>query len=108
MAETQVIVVDPKAQAQKQLVDELEKLKANPLDRAPEGGYFLSDDGRSAHDAHGNKVDIRPEDQEQARKIRAMRPGGAQAEAEAQAGDAAPAPKKAAKKNASKKKGAKK
>lgn len=55
MADTErIIVVDPAAQARQQLVEDMKRLKANPLDVTIPGGYFIVN-GKPV-DADGNPV----------------------------------------------------
>lgn len=58
----QVIVVNAEAQARQQMIEDMKRLKANPLDRSIPGGYFLDYPGaETAHDANGNPVPFRSE-----------------------------------------------
>lgn len=55
MADTErIIVVDPGALARQQLVEDMKRLKENPLDVTVPGGYFLVN-GKPV-DADGNPV----------------------------------------------------
>lgn len=61
MADTErVIIVNPEQQARQQLVEDMKRLKANPIDRTIPGGYFIGADGKP-HDANGEPVKERSE-----------------------------------------------
>ena len=70
MAEREVIIVDPNAQARDQLVKDLKAYEKNPIDRSPKpGGYFLNADGSGAHDANGHPVELRSQDKAHADEL---------------------------------------
>lgn len=66
-----VFVVDPAAQARKQYGEEARYLAANPLDETEPGGYFIDVDGKGAHNAAGQPVELRGEDKEHAEFVKA-------------------------------------
>lgn len=59
----QIIVVDPQAQARKQLADELAALANDPPDETVPGGRYVQQDG-SVKDAHGNVLEDAPDEAE--------------------------------------------
>lgn len=90
MADPQVIVVDPNAQAREQFLAERRALADNPLDRAPvKGGYYLNADGLGAHDANGNEVELLEKDRKAAAEIR-RRAEARQASAESEGEEDSP------------------
>lgn len=89
MADKEIHIVDPARAAQMQMIEDMKRLKANPLDRSIPGGYFLDPGGKTAHDAEGRPIPLRSED-----SIRKEVAEIAKAEAEADVEPiAAPAPK---------------
>lgn len=74
-----VVVGDSKAIAREEFRQRMRELKKNPLDRAKRpGGYFIGADGK-AHDAHGNAIDLHPDDEALVERVRAERGIGAPA-----------------------------
>lgn len=57
----QIIVVNPEQQQRQQLIEDMKRLKASPLNRSIPGGYFLDPGGETAHDANGNPIPLRSE-----------------------------------------------
>ena len=88
----QVIVVNPDQQARKQMIEDMKRLKDNPLDRSIPGGYFLDPGGKTAHDAEGNPIPLRSEASIKAEVAEIAKAEAAEAEPVA----AAPAAKKSA------------
>lgn len=75
MAESteKIVLVDPRTAARENTAAEMKQLRKKPLDRAQQaGGYFVTIDG-TAHDAHGNPVEIKPEDLKHVEDLRALR-----------------------------------
>lgn len=57
MADTErVIIVNPEQQARQQLVEDMKRLRDNPLDKTVPGGVFKDATGDGYHNANGDPV----------------------------------------------------
>jgi hypothetical protein len=82
------VLVDREEEARRAFETESAYLRDHPLDRCKvPGGYFLNADGEGAHDANGNPLPIRPEDEELAARRRDEIARAAAVRAAAQAPD---------------------